>query len=163
VPSPSAAVAAPRPARLPGSLYAAGRGWPDGRDALTGGGPRPILPARFAKRRQPGARRTRLRMLRLDWLLAVGAGLAFRLLVGRPSPAPLPELAAKPLDDPPLVAALRCYLDRRPGDAIKWLERYERPNQDLLVGLLPLAARLTEGNLEKATPEEAAAMLATLD
>jgi hypothetical protein len=84
-------------------------------------------------------------------------------VVSRQTPAPLPEVHAKPLDDPPLVAALRCYLNRRPGEAIKWLDRYEKPNQELLLVLLPLAARMTEGSVDKADPQEVAALLNQLD
>jgi hypothetical protein len=72
----------------------------------------------------------------------------------RTVPAPLPPLAAQPLSDPPLVAALRCYLNHRPAEAITQLERYDKPNQELLLGLLPVAARLTELSLTKANPQE---------
>lgn len=47
--------------------------------------------------------------------------------------------------DEPLVAALRCFMKNRPVDAIGLLKDYPKTNQDLLLCLLPLVARLTEG------------------
>jgi hypothetical protein len=74
---------------------------------------------------------------------------------GAPSPnagaAPAPACAAQ---DPPLIAALRSFLDKHPAEAVRQLERYDKANQDLLLCLLPLAARLTEGNLADASPQE---------
>jgi hypothetical protein len=61
------------------------------------------------------------------------------------------------------VAALRCYLDKRPAEAVAWLERYDPRNQELLLGLLPLAARLTQEDVRQASPQEAAALVAQLE
>jgi hypothetical protein len=61
-----------------------------------------------------------------------------------------PEPEARRGDDPPLVTALRCFLQKHPAEALEALGQYEKSNQELLLGLLPLAARLTE----KVNPQE---------
>jgi hypothetical protein len=53
-----------------------------------------------------------------------------------------------------LVSALRCYLNKRPDEAINWLKDYDKTTQELLLVLLPLAARLTEGGLQTNNPQE---------
>jgi hypothetical protein len=58
--------------------------------------------------------------------------------------------------DEPLVVALRDYLHGHPDDALNALSRYEKANQDMLLVVLPFAARLTEENLSHMTPREAA-------
>jgi hypothetical protein len=70
-----------------------------------------------------------------------------------PAPAATDPVARR-AEDPPLVAALRCFLDKRPAEAVQLLEPYDKANQDLLLCLLPLAARLTEGGLGDASPQE---------
>jgi hypothetical protein len=67
------------------------------------------------------------------------------------------------VEEPPLVAALRCYLEKRPAEALAWLQRYDKGNQDLLLTLLPLVARLTEGSLQRADPREVGAFVSQLD
>ncbi|HZU36412.1 MAG TPA: hypothetical protein VFA18_10915 [Gemmataceae bacterium] len=62
------------------------------------------------------------------------------LSAGMPAPAP-----AAPT--PPLVEAMRYFLDNRPGEAMLCLKGYDKENQELLLLLLPLAARLAEGKL----------------
>ncbi len=69
-----------------------------------------------------------------------------------PPPAVMPRPPAAP--EVPLVAALRCFLDKRPDDALVLLQHYDKPNQDLLLCLLPLVARLTEGSLERANSRD---------
>src|SRR5262249_54952360 len=66
-------------------------------------------------------------------------------------------------EDPPLVAALRCYLNRKPAEAVIWLERYDRVNQDLLLCLLPLVVRLSEGGLQKCDSRELTNLLAEME
>lgn len=80
-----------------------------------------------------------------------------------PRPLSLTVEPAKPTVDPPLVAALRCLLEKRSGDAVGQLLRYDKPTQDLLLCLLPALARLGEGGLDKATPEELAHLMAQLE
>jgi hypothetical protein len=71
---------------------------------------------------------------------------------------PAPETTARE-SDPPLVAALRCYLDGRPDAAVDILKGYDRANQDMLLSLLPLAVRLTESSIDRAEPLELAGMI----
>jgi len=61
----------------------------------------------------------------------------------------IPATLSRSVDDPPIVGALRCLLDKRPADAVALLKSYEQPNQDILLSLLPLAARLSEPCNEK--------------
>jgi hypothetical protein len=72
----------------------------------------------------------------------------------------LPEVKATPRDEP-VVEALRLLLDRKeknPAEAVAVLSRYDKPTQDVLLGLLSLAARLGEGGVERAAPEEVVAI-----
>jgi hypothetical protein len=64
------------------------------------------------------------------------------------APEAQPQAAAKPPDEPPLVGALRCCLDKHPADAVSRLGCYDKTNQELLLCILSLAARLTEGRLQ---------------
>jgi hypothetical protein len=75
----------------------------------------------------------------------------------------IPEIKVRPPMDPALVAALRCYLNKRPAEALGWLEHYDQQSQDFLLALLPLAAQLTEGKLSGTDPREAAALLAQME
>ncbi|MCS6849950.1 MAG: hypothetical protein NZ700_02130 [Gemmataceae bacterium] len=72
-------------------------------------------------------------------------------------------LPAKLPEPPPLVAALHCFLDKRPHDALAHLQHYDKVNQDLLLVLLPLAGRLTEGSLDQASPAEVALLVEQLE
>jgi hypothetical protein len=76
----------------------------------------------------------------------------------RPTPAAPPQQqeSKKARADEPLVLALRAYLQKRPADALEALGRYEKANQDMLLVALPFAARLTEGDIDKVSPREAA-------
>jgi hypothetical protein len=58
--------------------------------------------------------------------------------------APPPPETAPP--DKPLVCSLRELLDNRPGKALEWLAPYDKRDQELLIALLALAARVGEGN-----------------
>jgi hypothetical protein len=63
--------------------------------------------------------------------------------------------------DEPLVVAMRDYLKKPTPDApaaLDALSRYEKPNQEMLLVVLPFAARLTEGNVGAMSPREAADM-----
>jgi hypothetical protein len=73
------------------------------------------------------------------------------------------EVRPRLAEDPPLVAALRCYLNRKPAEAVVCLERYDRVNQDLLLCLLPLVVRLSEGSLQKCDSRELTNLLAELE
>jgi hypothetical protein len=100
----------------------------------------------------------------------VAKGPAVKTAAGAASPAPDPEPRAtvgdvQPVDlkpEEPLVEALRCFLNKRPAEAVELLRHYDKANQEALLALLPLAVRLTEGNLDKASPEELAAAVEQL-
>ncbi|MBL8794401.1 MAG: hypothetical protein JNM56_10885 [Planctomycetia bacterium] len=83
--------------------------------------------------------------------------------VEQPRPLPPAVEAVKPPPDPPLLGALRCLLEKRSGDAVGQLLHYDKPTQDLLLCLLPAVARLGEGGLDQATPEELAHLMAQLE
>ena len=82
-----------------------------------------------------------------------------------PPPDPPPPVeppvqhVEKPPPDPQLVAALRCLLEKRSADALELLQNYDGVSRELLLTLLPLAARVGDGGLEHATPQETAALL----
>jgi hypothetical protein len=72
-------------------------------------------------------------------------------------PAPAPPKAARP--EAPLVAALRCALQKSPNEAATWLERYEPAQRDRLLALLRLIVGLSEGDLDRLSPQDLAGML----
>ena len=74
-----------------------------------------------------------------------------------------PVVAAKAAENPALMEALRCFLEKRPEEALCKLKDLDKASQDLLVGLLPVVARLGAGNLDKATPQEIAELTDGLD
>lgn len=70
-----------------------------------------------------------------------------------------PEAKAKPVEDPALVQALRCLLDKRPDEAVDWLRRYDKSSQELLLCLLPLAVRVTEPSWQRYDSHEVSAVV----
>jgi hypothetical protein len=77
-------------------------------------------------------------------------------------PQPLPRPVPPP-QSPPVVLAFLSLVEKHPEDAVLQLARYDRPTQDMLLALLPALARLSEGNLDKANPQELANLLAQID
>ena len=73
------------------------------------------------------------------------------------------EPEAKQNKEPPLVEALRDFLQKRPAEAIGRFKECDRLSQEMLLGLLPLTARAGEGDLEKASPEQMAVLLDQVD
>jgi hypothetical protein len=65
-------------------------------------------------------------------------------------------------DDPPLVTAMRCFLGKRPAEALTWLKRYDEPNQELIMRFLPLIVRIPERDLTRADADKATAILEDL-
>jgi hypothetical protein len=65
-----------------------------------------------------------------------------------------PKPSEKPAPDIPLVAALRCFMEKRPAEAIALLKTYDKSNQEVLLSILPLIARLAGESLERAQPSE---------
>ncbi|MFO0926463.1 MAG: hypothetical protein U0736_05410 [Gemmataceae bacterium] len=72
-------------------------------------------------------------------------------------PVAVPEPPRK--DDPPLLAALRCAMEKHPEEAKQLLTRYEKSDRQLLLALVKLTAGVSEGELEKLPPAEVAATL----
>jgi hypothetical protein len=68
--------------------------------------------------------------------------------------APAPAKPTPP--DAPLVAALRCALERNSNEAALWLQRYEPAQREQLLALLRLLAGLSDNNLDRLTPQELA-------
>jgi hypothetical protein len=62
--------------------------------------------------------------------------------------------ADPPKPDSPLVAALRCALEKHPRKAQALLQQYDAHDRELLLALLSLTAGLGEGELAKLSPEE---------
>jgi hypothetical protein len=85
-----------------------------------------------------------------------------QVTVMQPTLAPA-EPGNKPAPDPPLVWAMRCFMDKRPVEAMEALKRYDKTSQDLLLCMLPLAARLSEGGLQKATPRDMSNIVSELN
>jgi hypothetical protein len=61
--------------------------------------------------------------------------------------------------DEPVVLALRCLMAKRLPEGIQSLERCDKANQQALLTLLPLVARLGESSLDQMKPEEIAKFL----
>jgi hypothetical protein len=78
---------------------------------------------------------------------------------GNEPPVPLPEFVIQTKPEEPLVAALRCFLDKRPAEAVDHLTACDKGNQEALLCLLPLAVRLSEGHLDQVGPQETGALL----
>jgi hypothetical protein len=62
----------------------------------------------------------------------------------------------------PLVAALRCYMNKSPEQAARCLQEMEQPDRELVAALLPLAVRIADGGLKSADPEDLATVVANM-
>jgi hypothetical protein len=80
-----------------------------------------------------------------------------------PEPRSQPESKAKMAEDPALLEAFRCFLNKQPDEAVRWLARCDKQSQELLLCLLPLAVRLSEGGWEHCDPREASSLVQQLD
>jgi len=69
-------------------------------------------------------------------------------------PVPVPEKASPPAEEAPVLAALRAYLNGRPAEALAALRPYDKTSQELLILLLPLIARASEGGFQSGKPAE---------
>jgi hypothetical protein len=61
------------------------------------------------------------------------------------------------------LQALRFYLAGNPAEAVARLGRYDKASQDLLLCLLPLTVRATEGDWERCDSREASAIVKQMD
>jgi hypothetical protein len=80
----------------------------------------------------------------------------------RSKPPVVIELGPPAPPELPLVAALRALMEKRPDEAMEYLKGYDKVNQEMLLCLLPLAARLGEGGVQQAPAGEVTAILAQL-
>jgi len=65
--------------------------------------------------------------------------------------------------DPPLIAALRAYLNDKPEAAAEALKSFDRVNRELLHQLLPASVRAGQLNFAKAGPTDVGALAAQLE
>ena len=79
-----------------------------------------------------------------------------------PDPGPFPLAAGPPVPEPPLLAAMRAYVENRPDDAIRHLEKLEKPNQEFALAVMPVLARGAAMNLAAPDPQEAAHLVEQL-
>jgi hypothetical protein len=73
-------------------------------------------------------------------------------------PGTFPITVAKRPADPPLLEAVRAYIENRPGDAIEILKQLGLPNQEIVLAVLPALARAATADL--ANDPATAALLA---
>ena len=81
-------------------------------------------------------------------------------------PASLPPtvmVQTAPPVDPPLVAALRAYLNEKPDAAAEALKPFDAANRDLLTQLLPASVRIARTNFAKESPSEIGALATQLE
>lgn len=77
-------------------------------------------------------------------------------LTAPPSPAPI-------IADPPLVAAVRAYLDNRPDLALEHLRALDKPNQELMLQLIPAFVDASRMNLAQPSAVEVSLLMARLE
>ncbi len=58
----------------------------------------------------------------------------------------------------PVVDALRCVLENRPSDALQYLQKYDRPTQEMFLRLLPVLGLLTQKGMDQMSPPEVAGL-----
>lgn len=76
-------------------------------------------------------------------------------------PNPFPVIPASVQTEPPLLQAVRAYTEGRPDRAIEIIRTLDKPNQDLILALLPILARGASADLNK-DPATAAALVEQL-
>jgi len=65
--------------------------------------------------------------------------------------------------DPHVVSALRCFLDKRLPDAVHHIECYDKSIQEPLLLLLPWVAMFAEGELNRAKPQDVEKLLEQIE
>ncbi len=73
-----------------------------------------------------------------------------RLDVPEPAEPPAPIGKHATLPPRPLVQALECFLNDKPDEALQWLGGYDPRDQELLLRLLPIVARVERASLAAA-------------
>ena len=69
----------------------------------------------------------------------------------------------RPPEEPPLLAALRCYREGRKDEAHRHLQKFAPSTRELLDCLLAMAVRLSNVNLDKVPPRELSALVQEFD
>jgi hypothetical protein len=70
--------------------------------------------------------------------------------------------AEKAPPESPLLTAFRSLLANRSADALEQLQSYDAASREMLMTLLPMAARVGDGGLNHSTPQETAVLLEQL-
>ncbi len=87
--------------------------------------------------------------------------------IAPPTPQPLqfsePPSAAPVVVDPPLVAAVRAYLDNRPDLALEHLRALDKPNQELMLQLIPAFVQAARMNLAQPSSVDVGLLVAQLE
>ena len=108
--------------------------------------PRPVpVPGRFAASLAPQA---------------PAKGAAEEAEIKPPPPPPPAPPPTPPPPEPPIVAALRCALQKHPDEARRLLDKYDKTDRELLLALLKLTAGVGVGEVAKLDAKE---MTATLE
>jgi hypothetical protein len=83
--------------------------------------------------------------------------------VGAIDPPTLPTVAEKPApivsplpsnSGPALLKAVKAFQDNKPDEAVACLKEYDPATQQILLSLLPVLARVSDGKLQQMKPEE---------
>lgn len=82
------------------------------------------------------------------------------LTAGKAEPDRLPPLGGPPAAalEPPLLAAMRAYVENRPDRALDCLKALDKPNQDFVLAMMPVVLRGSQINLTAPDPTEAAVL-----
>lgn len=77
-------------------------------------------------------------------------------------PPPVPIQPAS-ISDPPLVAAIRAYIEKRPDQAIQNLSSLDKASQDLLLELIPMVVQASQIDMSRAGPHDIGIMISRLE
>jgi hypothetical protein len=80
------------------------------------------------------------------------------------TPGVLPDIPVEPLEtDPPLVHAIRAFLNDQPKLALEHFQSLDPVNQELMKRLVPALVQATRKNLAQASPNEVGMLVDQLD
>jgi hypothetical protein len=74
-------------------------------------------------------------------------------------PSILPMLSPMSTHEPPLLAAMRAYVEERPEEALRHLQGLGRQNQEFALAVMPLLVRGSQMNLVTANPVDVAVLV----
>ncbi|OWK41063.1 hypothetical protein [Fimbriiglobus ruber] len=80
-----------------------------------------------------------------------------------PTPPPSAPAAAPAPPDPPLVAAIRAHLDGHPERAVQCLEALDKPNQELMLQVIPALVRMSQIDVARASPHDVGMIVGQLE